>query len=120
MTALTAIQRVPPDATLTVSALAASQPASRINMVAGQHWKFRDALASLMVVSANDAAYAVAERTGGSIADFVTSETATGRQLGLKDSTFADPAGGNEHIRACSGADFGWFVCHFLRPHGCA
>ena len=93
MTALTAVERLPPDAMITVSALAASQPASKINMQPGQHWSFSDALASLLVVSANDAAYAIAEATSGSIAAFAKTEAVTGRQLGLKDSTFNDPAG---------------------------
>jgi D-alanyl-D-alanine carboxypeptidase (penicillin-binding protein 5/6) len=93
MTALTAVERLAPDATITVSALAAAQPASKINMKAGEHWSFTDALDSLMVVSANDAAYAIAEATSGSIAGFAKAETVTGRQLGLKDSTLNDPAG---------------------------
>ena len=58
MTALTAVERLPPDAKITVSALAASQPASKISMLPGQQWTFEDTLASLMMVSANDAAYA--------------------------------------------------------------
>jgi D-alanyl-D-alanine carboxypeptidase (penicillin-binding protein 5/6) len=93
MTALTAVERLPPDTPITVSALAASQPASKISMHEGERWKLSDALASLMVVSANDAAYAIAESTSGSVADFAKAETETGRQLGLRDSTFADPAG---------------------------
>ena len=93
MTALTAVERLAPDTPITVSALAASQPASKISMHEGERWKLADALASLMVVSANDAAYAIAESTSGSVADFAKAETETGRQLGLRDSTFADPAG---------------------------
>jgi D-alanyl-D-alanine carboxypeptidase (penicillin-binding protein 5/6) len=93
MTALTAVERLPPDAAITVSALAASRPASKISMQPGQRWKLSDALASLLVVSANDAAYAIAESTSGSVAAFVKAEAATGRQLGLRASTFADPAG---------------------------
>ena len=93
MTALTAIERLPPDTAITVSALAASQPASKISMKPGERWKFSDALASLMVVSANDAAYAIAESTSGNVAAFAKAEAETGRQLGLRDSTFADPAG---------------------------
>ncbi|HEY5014776.1 MAG TPA: D-alanyl-D-alanine carboxypeptidase [Acidimicrobiia bacterium] len=93
MTAITAVERLPLDATITVSALAESQPASKINMKAGQRWTLQDALASLLVVSANDAAYAIAEATSGSVAAFAKAEATTGRQLGMKDSTFADPAG---------------------------
>jgi D-alanyl-D-alanine carboxypeptidase (penicillin-binding protein 5/6) len=93
MTALTAVERLPLDATITVSPLAASQPASKINMKAGQRWRLQDALACLLVVSANDAAYAIAEATSGSIAAFANAQATTGRELGMKDSTFADPAG---------------------------
>jgi D-alanyl-D-alanine carboxypeptidase (penicillin-binding protein 5/6) len=93
MTALTAVERLAPDATITVSALAAAQPASKINMKQGQRWSFAEALDSLMVVSANDAAYAIAEATSGNVAAFARAEAATGRQLGLRDSTFNDPSG---------------------------
>jgi D-alanyl-D-alanine carboxypeptidase (penicillin-binding protein 5/6) len=93
MTALTAVERLAPGTPITVSALTAAQPASRIGMKVGERWKLSDTLASLMVVSANDAAYALAESTSGSIASFASAETETGRRLGLQDSTFADPAG---------------------------
>jgi D-alanyl-D-alanine carboxypeptidase (penicillin-binding protein 5/6) len=62
-------------------------------MQVGQKWTFTDALASLMIVSANDAAWAIALQTSGTVEKFVQAETATARQLGLRDSTFADPAG---------------------------
>jgi D-alanyl-D-alanine carboxypeptidase len=93
MTAVTAVERLRADATIRVSALAAGQPASKINMKAGERWKFSDALAALMVVSANDAAYAIAEATSGSVAGFARDEAVTGRQLGMRDSTYADPSG---------------------------
>jgi D-alanyl-D-alanine carboxypeptidase (penicillin-binding protein 5/6) len=93
MTALTAIERLAPDATIGVSELAAQQPASRIGMQTGQQWQLRDALATLMMVSANDAAYAIAEGTSGSVEAFADAQAATARRLGMEDSTFADPAG---------------------------
>lgn len=93
MTALTAIERLPADAKITVSPLAAAQPASKISMLPGQQWTFEDALASLMIVSANDAAYAIAENTSGNLSDFAKAEAQTARRLGMRDSTFADPAG---------------------------
>jgi D-alanyl-D-alanine carboxypeptidase (penicillin-binding protein 5/6) len=93
MTALTAVERLPPDAEIDVSPLAAAQPASRINMQAGQKWKFVDALASLMMVSANDAAYAVAETTSGNLDAFAQTEADTAKRYGMRDSTFSDPAG---------------------------
>jgi D-alanyl-D-alanine carboxypeptidase (penicillin-binding protein 5/6) len=93
MTALTAIERLALDAPVKVSELAAAQPASRISMVAGEEWPFVDALASLLMVSANDAAYAIAETVSGSLEGFAEEQAATARRYGMRDSTFADPAG---------------------------
>ena len=40
-------------------------------MVAGDQWPLDDAMASLMMASANDAAYAIAETAGGGSLDGV-------------------------------------------------
>ena len=44
----------------------------RIGLPVNKPWPFDQMMASMMMVSANDAAYAIAERTAGNIADFVT------------------------------------------------
>lgn len=93
LTALTFVETVPLDSTLTVSPRAASMPASRINMQAGQVWPVRNALESMLLVSANDAAYALAERAAGSAEAFGKLATATGHRLGMRDTTVGDPAG---------------------------
>ena len=66
MTALVAAEKLPRDATFTVGPTAAAQPAMKIGMVAGEQWALDQALHSLMMVSANDAAYALAEAASGS------------------------------------------------------
>jgi D-alanyl-D-alanine carboxypeptidase len=94
MTALVAVERLPATAGVPVSPVAAGQPAMSINMKAGQTWPFEEAMASLMMVSANDAAYALAEDAGrGSLDGFATIADATAHRLGLRDSTLGDPAG---------------------------
>jgi D-alanyl-D-alanine carboxypeptidase (penicillin-binding protein 5/6) len=94
MTALVAVERLPEDSTIAVSELAASKPPMKISMQAGQQWPFEQAMASLMMVSANDAAYALAEQAGdGSIDGFADAATAMAKRLGLKDSTLGDPSG---------------------------
>jgi D-alanyl-D-alanine carboxypeptidase (penicillin-binding protein 5/6) len=93
MTALTAVERLAPDAAVAVSPLAAAQPASRIAMEVGQQWPLPDALASLLLASANDSAYAIAETAGGSLDGFADAARQTAERLGMEDSTFADPAG---------------------------
>jgi D-alanyl-D-alanine carboxypeptidase len=44
-------------------------------------------------VSANVAAYALAEATSGSVEQFAKDEAETAKRYGMSDSTFADPAG---------------------------
>jgi len=93
MTALVAIERLSPNAKIPVSANAAARESMRIGMAQGSRWRFKDALASMMLVSANDAAYAVAERVGGSIPGFAADANATAKRYGMRDSMFGDPAG---------------------------
>jgi D-alanyl-D-alanine carboxypeptidase (penicillin-binding protein 5/6) len=59
----------------------------------GQVWKLDDMLHALLMISGNDAAYAIAERTGGTVEGFAALMNATGKELGLRDSAFSDPAG---------------------------
>lgn len=93
VTALTALRLLGPVALINVSEAAATRPARKINMLAGQQWAMRDTLWCLMLVSANDAAYALAETAGGSLEGFAAEMAETGERLGLRESTFADPAG---------------------------
>jgi D-alanyl-D-alanine carboxypeptidase len=93
MTALVATEKLPHDATFTVGPVAAAQAAMRIGMAAGQQWTIDQALHSLMMVSANDAAYALAEAASGNIETFATDMNATAARFGMVDSRFSDPAG---------------------------
>ena len=61
LTALVAIERLPSNAMISVTPNAAGRESTVIGMKAGQQWPFDQALASMMMVSANDAAYAIAE-----------------------------------------------------------
>jgi D-alanyl-D-alanine carboxypeptidase (penicillin-binding protein 5/6) len=93
MTALVAAEKLPREAVLTVDDTAASQPAMRIGMTPGQGWALSPTLHSLLMVSANDAAYALAEAASGSLAGFAADMNAAAARYGMVDSTFNDPAG---------------------------
>lgn len=93
MTALVAVQALDARGTLTVSPRAAAQPAMRIGMKAGEVWPVADALRCLLIISANDAAYALAEAAAGSVEEFSNAMNSAARRLGMTDSTFRDPAG---------------------------
>jgi D-alanyl-D-alanine carboxypeptidase len=96
MTALAALERLPLDATITVSERAAGVQASAnnpIRMQPGEQWRLRDALTVLLLASGNDAAYAIAETAAGSLDDFAAAMNETAARYGMADSTFNDPAG---------------------------
>ena len=94
-TALVAAQRLPEATPIPISERAAGMPARKINVGAGQVWNIHDLLFSMLTVSANDAAVAVAEEIGnGSLAGWETIASRTATALGLSDAPdFSDPAG---------------------------
>ena len=60
----------------------------------GVAWPLHDVLESLLVLSANDAAYALAQRVSGSLAAFAVVMQRSAKQVGMTDSpVFRDPAG---------------------------
>jgi serine-type D-Ala-D-Ala carboxypeptidase (penicillin-binding protein 5/6) len=94
MTALIAAERLPATDVVPISPLAESMPARKINVKAGQTWTLNDLMHCLLMISANDAAVAVAERVGGSLDGFTAIAQATADRLGLVDKpVFNDPAG---------------------------
>jgi D-alanyl-D-alanine carboxypeptidase (penicillin-binding protein 5/6) len=93
ITALTALRLNGAAGSVQVTNAAATRAPMRIGMQVGQQWSMKDALYSLMLVSANDSAYAIAQSTAGSIEGFSSEMAKTGQLLGLRDSTFKDPAG---------------------------
>ena len=95
LTALIASQRLPSGDAVPISAVAEGMPARKINVKAGQVWAFEHLMYSMMMVSANDAAVALAEKIGGGSLDgYVTIANDTAARLGLADTPILnDPAG---------------------------
>jgi D-alanyl-D-alanine carboxypeptidase (penicillin-binding protein 5/6) len=95
LTGLVAVQRLPVNDAVPISAVAEGMPARKINVKAGQFWDREDLLASMLLVSANDAAVALAERVGGgSLEGWERVAGSTALALGLEDSPdVSDPAG---------------------------
>ena len=95
LTALIAAQRLTAADTIPISDEAAGMPARKINVKAGQTWKYDDLMHSMLMVSANDAAVALAEKIGGGSLDgYVPIANATAQRLGLADQpVLNDPAG---------------------------
>ncbi len=93
MTALTAAERLCPGSLVTANVQDAAVETMRIGLPVNKPWPIDQMMASMMMVSANDAAYTFANTVGGSLDGFAKDLAATAKQLGLRDSTLNDPAG---------------------------
>ena len=93
MTALTALQRIPVEDRVSTTPTAVDAPEPTIGMREGTTWASEDLVQAMLLSSANDAAYTLAEGSAGSLDTFIAEMTRVGTMMGLEDSTFADPAG---------------------------
>ncbi len=81
------------DQKLPVSELAHAQPPSKIGVPVGSTVSVDFALQALLVYSANDMAFVLAEGADGSIAAFSSQMNARALQLGMSGSHFVNPNG---------------------------
>ena len=85
--------RATPDVKITISAKANAQPKMRLGFGAGKELTYDDAVKALIIVSANDIAYALAEAVSGSEEAFVTEMNAKAVQLGMTGTRYINPHG---------------------------
>jgi D-alanyl-D-alanine carboxypeptidase (penicillin-binding protein 5/6) len=76
-----------------VSRNAASKPTYKLGVAVGGTISTEEAVLGMIVLSANDAAVAVAERLGGSEAGFAAAMTTKAQQLGMPSTTFRNATG---------------------------
>ena len=86
-------RRLTLDSLLTVSARAAAQAPSKMGFKPGTTVTVDNALKMLMVKSANDVAFVLAEGVSGSVEKFSDEMNATSRRLGMTQSTWVNPNG---------------------------
>ncbi len=93
MTALVAIREGTLSDTVRVSAAAAGTEGSSMYLREGEELTLETLLYGLMLCSGNDAAVAIAEHIGGSVAGFAKMMNETAKELGMENSSFANPNG---------------------------
>ncbi|MED1555017.1 D-alanyl-D-alanine carboxypeptidase family protein [Bacillus paramycoides] len=95
LTAILLMEHTKPEDQFTFSQLALDQEKSnyQIEFQAGETINRDTALMILMVLSANDVSYAIAEHIGGSVENFANMMNEKAKQLGAKDSHFVTPNG---------------------------
>lgn len=93
MTALLALEHVPLDKTIKVSANALKTEGSAIYLQVGEKISLEDLLYGLMLRSGNDAALAIAEGVSGDVEEFVALMNKRAAQLGAMHTQFVNPNG---------------------------
>ena len=89
-------KRIAPDDPVTVSRAAFAAPGrdgARMFIEPGRQVTVQELLRGLIIVSANDAAVALAEHAAGSQAAFIDRMNAEAKRLGLADTHYANPTG---------------------------
>lgn len=103
------------DQPLAVSELAASMPPSKIGVKPGKTVTTDFALQALLVYSANDMAYVLAEGAGGSALAFVREMNETARGLGMTGTHFVNPNGLFEPRQITTARDLGLLISALFR-----
>lgn len=93
MTAILLVTHTQPDDPIFVSAAATRQHKVRLGMTPGTTIRADDALRALLMKSANDVAYAVAENLGGSEQGFSRMMNLKARLIGCRNTNFVTPNG---------------------------
>lgn len=113
MTAAVALENYQLSETVDISQEATRATGSKIFASAGEKFTVDDLLQALLISSANDAALALANHKF-STEDFVVLMDAKAAQLGMKRTTFKDPAGLNDE-GVSSARDIGILLAYALR-----
>ena len=95
LTCIVALENGDPKESVTISKRACnlSEKNSKMGLKPGERYSLMDLLYGLMLPSGNDAAIAIAEHIGGSIAGFADLMNAKAQEIGMTNSHFTNPHG---------------------------
>lgn len=105
MTAIVTVMHTPLDQEVKVSEKAASQGGSTAGLKKGEIVTVEQLLYGALVQSGNDAAYALAEASYGSVDKFVKQMNKTAKNIGCKNTHFANPAGISDNNNYTTASD---------------
>lgn len=91
MTAVVALEAIPANEVITISEEAIATEGISGSFTAGEKFKLNDLLKTMMLVSSNDAAAAIAAHIGED--EFIAAMNKKANDLGLTDTGFVDPTG---------------------------
>lgn len=111
MTALVAIEHGDLSKMVTVKREAALTEGSAMYLKEGEKLTLETLLYGLLLCSGNDAAVAIADAVGGSQAGFVAQMNAKAKELGMLDSSFANPNGLDHEKHYSTARDMAKLAC---------
>jgi D-alanyl-D-alanine carboxypeptidase (penicillin-binding protein 5/6) len=115
MTALLTLERAEPSDVLRAADYRAGPIESKIDLRPGERMRVQDLLVALMLESANDAAVTLAEGVAGSREDFVEAMNARAAELGLEETSYANPIGFDDPANHSSARDLARLARRLLR-----
>ena len=115
MTALLALERARPGEVFAAPPYDALPQESKINLAAGERMRLSDLLEALLLESANDAAVTIAEGVSGSREEFVGEMNDRAAELGLEDTSFANPIGLDDPLNYSTASDLAALSVRLMR-----
>ena len=115
MTALLTLERARPGDVFRAADYSAGAIESKIGLRPGERMRVQDLLVALLLESANDAAVTLAEGVAGSRSDFVDEMNARAAELGLDETSYANPIGFDDPDNHSSARDLAALARLLLR-----
>jgi D-alanyl-D-alanine carboxypeptidase (penicillin-binding protein 5/6) len=115
MTALLTLEGARPREVFTASDYVAAPVESQIGLRPGERMTVRDLFVALLLESANDAAATLAEGVSGSVDAFVADMNERAEELGLEDTSYANPIGFDDPLNYSTASDLATLSLELLR-----
>ena len=115
MTALLTLEQAEPEQVFRAAPYNALPIESKINLRPGERMRVEDLFEALLLESANDAAVTLAEGVAGSVPAFVDQMNARAQELGLEDTSYANPIGLDDPANYSSARDLANLTRRLLR-----
>jgi D-alanyl-D-alanine carboxypeptidase (penicillin-binding protein 5/6) len=115
MTALLTLDGTRPKAVLTAADYVAAPVESQIGLTPGERMRVSDLLEALLLESANDAAATLAVGVSGSVDAFVEDMNERAEELGLEDTSYANPIGFDDPLNYSTASDLAALTLQLLQ-----
>jgi D-alanyl-D-alanine carboxypeptidase (penicillin-binding protein 5/6) len=115
MTALLTLERARPQQVFTAADYVAAPVESQIGLSPGERMRVSDLLEALLLESANDAAATLAVGVSGSVGAFVEDMNERAEELGLEDTSYANPIGFDDPLNYSTARDLATLTLELLQ-----